>query len=90
MILQKATAPRFAIYDNFKGSIFDKQVKYEIATYIPDLLIRQDKMSMAHSIENRVPFLDNEVVERSFHYPEEHMIKKEANHEKYPVKGVMC
>jgi len=35
---------------------------YEMATYLPDLLMRQDKMSMAHSIENRVPFLDNEFV----------------------------
>ena len=84
--IEKATEPRLGIYDNFKGSIFDKQVKYEISTYIPDLLIRQDKMSMAHSIENRVPFLDNEVVESSFHYPEELMIKKEANHEKYLLK----
>jgi asparagine synthase (glutamine-hydrolysing) len=27
--------------------------------------MRQDKMSMAHSIENRVPFLDNEMVSTS-------------------------
>src|SRR5690606_18464097 len=37
--------------------------KYEVKTYLPDLLMRQDKMSMANSIENRVPFLDNEIVE---------------------------
>jgi asparagine synthase (glutamine-hydrolysing) len=30
---------------------------HEIATYLPPLLMRQDKMSMAASIENRVPFL---------------------------------
>lgn len=29
---------------------------FDIATYLPALLIRQDKMSMAASIENRVPF----------------------------------
>jgi len=83
---QKATKPRTQLYNNFSGSIFDKQVKYEIATYIPDLLIRQDKMSMAHSIENRVPFLDNEVVEKSFQYPEDVMIRKEKNHEKFLLK----
>ena len=83
---KKATAPRLTIYNKFIGSIFDKQVKYEIATYIPDLLIRQDKMSMAHSIENRVPFLDNEVVEKSFDYPEDVMIQKKENHEKYLLK----
>ena len=34
-------------------------------TYMHDLLIRADKMAMAHSIENRVPFLDNDLVEYS-------------------------
>ena len=82
----KATKPRMDLYKSFEGSIFDKQVKYEIATYIPDLLIRQDKMSMAHSIENRVPFLDNEVVKRSFQYPEDIMIQEETNHEKFLLK----
>jgi asparagine synthase (glutamine-hydrolysing) len=36
---------------------------YDIKTYLPALLVRQDKMSMAASIENRVPFLDNDVAE---------------------------
>jgi len=84
--LSKATKPRLDLYNKLKGSVFDKQVKYEVETYIPDLLIRQDKMSMAHSIENRVPFLDNEVVERSFHYPEDAMIRKDKNREKYLLK----
>ena len=84
--LKKATKPRLDLYKKLKGSIFDKQVKYELKTYIPDLLIRQDKMSMAHSIENRVPFLDNEIVERSFLYPEDLMIRKHKNHEKYLLK----
>ena len=83
---QRAIKPRTELYNNLSGSIFDKQVKYEIATYIPDLLIRQDKMSMAHSIENRVPFLDNEVVEKSFQYPEDVMIQKTKNHEKFLLK----
>jgi asparagine synthase (glutamine-hydrolysing) len=34
---------------------------FDIQTYIPSLLIRQDKMSMAASIENRVPFLTPEI-----------------------------
>jgi len=84
--IKKATRPRLDLYNKLKGSVFDKQIKYEMETYIPDLLIRQDKMSMAHSIENRVPFLDNDVVERSFNYPEDQMIKKEKNHEKYLLK----
>lgn len=75
-----ATAKRLAIFANLSGSLFDRQIKYEINTYLPDLLIRQDKMSMAHSIENRVPFLDNQFVEKAFAIPECHLIPKNANH----------
>ena len=42
-----------------------KSLVYEMKTYMHDLLIRADKMTMAHSIENRVPFLDNDLVEYS-------------------------
>jgi len=37
-------------------------IKYEMQTYLVDLLMRQDKMTMAHSVENRVPFLDRHLV----------------------------
>ena len=33
-----------------------------------------------------MPFLDNEIVERSFLYPEDLMIRKHKNHEKYLLK----
>jgi asparagine synthase (glutamine-hydrolysing) len=83
-----ALEARRAIYRTLTGSTFDKQVKYEMKTYLPDLLIRQDKMSMAHSIENRVPFLDNEIVERSFAIPESHLLPDENAHQnnKYALK----
>ncbi len=35
---------------------------YDIKTYLPALFVRQDKMSMAASIENRVPFATPEMV----------------------------
>ena len=85
-----AVNQRLHLFDSLSGSVFDKQVKYEFNTYLPDLLIRQDKMSMAHSIENRVPFLDNEVVAHSFTMPEKYLIKRKAaegsNTEKYILK----
>jgi asparagine synthase (glutamine-hydrolysing) len=71
-----ALQSRRNIYKRTSGSIFDRQIKYEIKTYLPDLLIRQDKMSMAHSIENRVPFLDNELVKFSFGIPEADLLGK--------------
>ncbi|MDD2798971.1 MAG: asparagine synthase (glutamine-hydrolyzing) [Bacteroidales bacterium] len=86
--VDKALESRKAIYSQLKGSIFDKQVKYEIQTYLPDLLIRQDKMSMAHSIENRVPFLDNDVLDASFRLPERLLMPQKGvkNSEKYLLK----
>jgi len=87
---EKAMGNRIDVYAGLSGSMFDKQVKYEMLTYLPDLLIRQDKMSMAHSIENRVPFLDNEIVERSFSIPEKYLLirksKEGYNTEKYLLK----
>ena len=88
-----ATEQRKAVFTKLTGSVFDRQVKYDISTYLPALLTRQDKMSMAHSIENRVPFLDNEVVSHSFTIPHRYLIKRQAaegtNTEKYLLKK-MC
>ena len=62
-----------------KGDTNLKQRKYELLTYLPDLLMRQDKMSMAHSIENRVPFLDNEMVTTSLNISDDLLIAKHKN-----------
>jgi len=45
-----------------------KSLIYEMKTYMHELFIKQDKMTMAHSIENRVPYLDNDLVEYSLSY----------------------
>lgn len=76
---------RCALMGSFQGSDFDKLVKYEMSTYLPELLLRQDKMSMANSIENRVPFLDNDVVEASFQIPYEMLVG--INKGKYQREG---
>ncbi|SMO50355.1 asparagine synthase (glutamine-hydrolysing) [Saccharicrinis carchari] len=87
---RKAAYDRISLYNGLTGTRFDRQVKYEMQSYLPDLLIRQDKMSMAHSIENRVPFLDNEVVSRSFSIPEKFLLSRKngngTNTEKYLLK----
>ena len=86
----RAISDRLALYNTLSGSGFDKQIKYEMKTFLPDLLIRQDKMSMAHSIENRVPFLDNEVVNGAFSIPEQFLMLRDSsigkNTEKYLLK----
>lgn len=58
-----AIEPRLDVYRATTGSPLERQRRYELATYLPDLLLRQDKMSMAASIENRVPYLDNPLVD---------------------------
>jgi len=43
---------------------------FDLATYLPPLLIRQDKMSMAASIENRVPFVTPRMVNLGLRLPQ--------------------
>ena len=84
--IEKQLQKRRDIYSALQGSVFDKQVKYEIMTYLPELLVRQDKMSMANSIENRVPMLDNEIVEFAFRIPENFLINREKKEGKDILK----
>jgi asparagine synthase (glutamine-hydrolysing) len=41
----------------------DKALYFEAKTFLHGLLVVQDRLSMAHSLEDRVPFLDNDLVE---------------------------
>ncbi len=41
----------------------------DIKTYLPELLMKQDQMSMAASVESRVPFLDHKMVEFGIRIP---------------------
>ena len=41
-----------------------RMMRFDFETYLPeDVLTKVDRMSMAHSIESRVPLLDNEVID---------------------------
>jgi asparagine synthase (glutamine-hydrolysing) len=60
--LDAAVERRRAIFEEGSGGHLDRCLKYEMQTYLVDLLVRQDKMTMAHSVENRVPFLDKNLV----------------------------
>jgi asparagine synthase (glutamine-hydrolysing) len=45
------------------GGMLDRMSHADLQTYLVELLMKQDQMSMAASIESRVPFLDDHVVE---------------------------
>ena len=48
---------------NGRSTTLDRLLYTDIKTYLVELLMKQDQMSMAASIESRVPFLDHHLVE---------------------------
>ncbi|HEU4871094.1 MAG TPA: asparagine synthase (glutamine-hydrolyzing) [Pyrinomonadaceae bacterium] len=51
-------------------SLLDRLLYADIKTYLHELLMKQDQMSMATSLESRVPFLDHKLVEFTASLPE--------------------
>jgi asparagine synthase (glutamine-hydrolysing) len=52
------------------ASLLQRLLYADLKTYLHDLLMKQDRMSMAASIESRVPFLDHKLVEFSTALPD--------------------
>ncbi|MEW6127508.1 MAG: asparagine synthase (glutamine-hydrolyzing) [Acidobacteriota bacterium] len=50
-------------------TLLDKLLAIDMKTYLQELLMKQDQMSMAASIESRVPFLDHKLVEFAARLP---------------------
>jgi len=65
--------PNYDVFDTFrqifradnvgKESYFDSMTHFDFKTLLPALLQVEDRMSMAHGLESRVPFLDHPLVE---------------------------
>jgi asparagine synthase (glutamine-hydrolysing) len=51
-------------------SVLENLLYTDMKTYLHELLMKQDQMSMAASIESRVPFLDHKLVEYTTGLPE--------------------
>jgi asparagine synthase (glutamine-hydrolysing) len=56
---------------NGASTLLDRLLYADIKTYLVELLMKQDQMSMAVSIESRVPFLDHQLVEFAAQLPDE-------------------
>lgn len=64
------------VYERTKGlSELEKKQYLDMNLWLPgDILLKADKMSMAHSLELRVPYLDREVMREAQAIPSEHKI----------------
>jgi asparagine synthase (glutamine-hydrolysing) len=51
---------------------------FEIKTFLHGILVVEDKLSMAHSLETRVPFLDNDLVDFAMKVPVHYKLKNLA------------
>ena len=82
---------RAALEETDADSLLDRLLYADIKTYLHELLMKQDQMSMATSIESRVPFLDHKLVEFTCSLPER--LKLRGGTTKYilreSMKGVL-
>lgn len=69
------------------GNFIKRASMYDMRTYLVDLLNRQDKMMMAHSVENRVPFLDKNLVDFVFSLPSKLNVKNKLPVYKFTKPG---
>lgn len=63
------------VFDGWHGgldtaeSCVEASLYFELKTFLHGLLVVEDKLSMAHALETRVPFLDNELVDLALRIP---------------------
>jgi asparagine synthase (glutamine-hydrolysing) len=70
-----------------KQSYFDSMTHFDFKTLLPALLHIEDRVSMAHGVESRVPFLDHFLVEKAATIPSN--IKFKNGTMKYVLKNAM-
>ncbi len=59
-------------FERARGSLLTRLLYTDLHTVLADdYLVKEDRMTMAHSVEGRVPFLDYRMVELAFSLPDE-------------------
>lgn len=76
-----------AFRDSDATSLLDRLLYADVKTYLHELLMKQDQMSMATSVESRVPFLDHKLVEFTCRLPER--LKLRGGTTKYILREAM-
>jgi asparagine synthase (glutamine-hydrolysing) len=78
-----------------RNSVLNGMMAYDLKTWVPeDLMMKTDKIMMAHSLEGRFPFLDKRMIELAHRIPERYKLNgittkwilKEAIKGKIPEK----
>ncbi|MGH9495816.1 MAG: asparagine synthase (glutamine-hydrolyzing) [Candidatus Sulfotelmatobacter sp.] len=73
-----AYAGSMSEWNRSSGDLLHRLLQTDIHSYLVELLMKQDQMSMAASIESRVPFLDHELVEFTASIPSGQLVKRMA------------
>lgn len=60
-------------WNSYSGSAFDRLRKFYFHSLLQGMLERQNKVCMFNSVENRVPFLDNEFVDLMMAIPDNYL-----------------
>ena len=61
-------------FTEHSGGILERMSHADLQTYLVELLMKQDQMSMAASVESRVPYLDHELVEHVVTIPSQYKL----------------
>ena len=75
------------LWERSSGELLHRLLYTDINSYLIELLMKQDQMSMAASIESRVPFLDHPLVEFTARIPADQQIEGMAG--KFILKQAM-
>ncbi|HEX2037704.1 MAG TPA: asparagine synthase (glutamine-hydrolyzing) [Chloroflexota bacterium] len=70
-----------------EGDPLNLALSFEARTYLQGLFLVEDKLSMAHSLESRVPFLDNDLVDFACAIPSHHKLRDGTS--KYVLRRAM-
>ena len=70
-----AYAGSMEAFEKSRGDLLHRLLYADINSYLIELLMKQDQMSMAASIESRVPFLDHVLVEFTARIPAKYSIQ---------------
>jgi asparagine synthase (glutamine-hydrolysing) len=79
---------RFFPSNGSNGNLLNQLLYLDTKTYLVELLMKQDQMSMATSIESRVPFLDHKLVEFVGRIPTRYKVRNFSG--KYLLRRAMA